>query len=59
MSYIQSILEPGEQVRYHTTLSWTIYTPDHCTISRARLIDLDTHREVFSWVLGSWPIADC
>src|SRR6267154_5824154 len=29
------------------------YTPDHTTISRTRrLIDLDTHREVFSWVLG-------
>src|SRR5450631_2177509 len=29
------------------------YTPDHSTISRTRrLIDLDTHRDVFSWVLG-------
>src|SRR5258708_6619656 len=29
------------------------YTPDHSTISRAwRLIDLETHREVFAWVLG-------
>jgi transposase len=29
------------------------YTPDHSTISRTRrLIDLDTHREVFGWVLG-------
>src|SRR5450631_2227845 len=29
------------------------YTPDHSTISRTRrLIDVDTHREVFSWVLG-------
>ena len=27
MSYIGSILEPGEQIRYHTTVSWTIYTP--------------------------------
>ncbi len=27
MTYINSILEPGEQVRYHTTVSWTIYTP--------------------------------
>jgi transposase len=27
-------------------------TPDHSTISRTRrLIDLDTHREVFTWVL--------
>jgi transposase len=29
------------------------YTPDHSTISRTRrLIDLDTHRAVFGWVLG-------
>jgi transposase len=28
------------------------YTPDHSTISRTRrLIDVDTHREVFAWVL--------
>jgi transposase len=28
-------------------------TPDHSTISRTRrLIDLETHRQVFSWVLG-------
>ena len=29
------------------------HTPDHSTISRTRrLIDVDTHREVFAWVLG-------
>jgi transposase len=29
------------------------YTPDHSTISRTRrLIAVDTHREVFGWVLG-------
>jgi len=28
-------------------------TPDHSTISRTRrLLDVDTHREVFGWVLG-------
>ena|ERR1035438_908897 len=28
-------------------------TPDHSTISRTRrLMDIDTHREAFSWVLG-------
>ena len=27
MSYIGRILEPGEEVRYHTTVSWTIYWP--------------------------------
>jgi uncharacterized membrane protein YdbT with pleckstrin-like domain len=25
MTYINSILEPGEKVRYHTTVSWTAY----------------------------------
>jgi len=36
------------------------YTPDHSTISRTRrLIDLDTHREVFGWVLACWPIVGC
>jgi len=29
------------------------YTPDHSTISRTRrLMELETHREVFGWVLG-------
>jgi transposase len=28
------------------------YTPDHSTISRTRRLDLDTHREVFAWVLA-------
>ena len=28
-------------------------TPDHSTISRTRrLIDVETHREVFTWALG-------
>jgi transposase len=35
-------------------------TPDHSTISRTRrLIDIDTHRAVFSWVLGVLGSADC
>ena len=34
-------------------MSLTESTPDHSTISRTRrLIDLETHREVFGWVLG-------
>ena len=32
---------------------WTRHPPDHSTISRTRrLIDVETHREVFTWVLG-------
>jgi uncharacterized membrane protein YdbT with pleckstrin-like domain len=27
MSYVDNILEPGEAVRYRTTVSWTVYGP--------------------------------
>ena len=27
MSYVDNILEPGEAVRYRTTISWTVYGP--------------------------------
>jgi uncharacterized membrane protein YdbT with pleckstrin-like domain len=27
MSYVDSILEPGETIRYRTKVSWTVYTP--------------------------------
>jgi uncharacterized membrane protein YdbT with pleckstrin-like domain len=27
MSYIDSILEPGEEIRYRTTVTWTAYGP--------------------------------
>jgi uncharacterized membrane protein YdbT with pleckstrin-like domain len=27
MSYVDSILEPGETVRYRTKVSWTVYVP--------------------------------
>jgi transposase len=40
-------------LRHFVGLALDEYTPDHSTISRTRrLIDLDTHREVFTWVLG-------
>jgi type I restriction enzyme R subunit len=40
-------------LRRFVGISLDEYTPDHSTISRTRrLIDVDTHREVFSWVLG-------
>src|SRR5258707_5603699 len=40
-------------LRHFVGIALDEYTPDHSTISRTRrLIDLDTHREVFSWVLG-------
>jgi transposase len=40
-------------LRHFVGIALDEYTPDHSTISRTRrLIDLDTHREVFGWVLG-------
>src|SRR6516225_2190728 len=40
-------------LRQFVRISLTESTPDHSTISRTRrLIDLETHREVFGWVLG-------
>ena len=40
-------------LRQFVRIGITEQTPDHSTISRTRrLIDLETHRTVFSWVLG-------
>ena len=40
-------------LRQFERIGITEQTPDHSTISRTRrLIDLETHRAVFSWVLG-------
>ena len=45
-------------VRAFLGLALTEGAPDHSTISRTRrLIDLDTHREVFTWVLQCLGIA--
>src|ERR1035438_7806827 len=53
------LLEPRFWIVSSITSAWASpessdeYTPDHSTISRTRrLLDLDTHREVFTWVLG-------
>jgi uncharacterized membrane protein YdbT with pleckstrin-like domain len=54
MNYIQSILEPGEQVRYHTTLSWTIYTPAIllaiCALASAALAGSHAHMVGLGWL---------
>jgi transposase len=40
-------------LRQFVRISLTEATPEHSTISRTRrLIDVETHREVFGWVLG-------
>ena len=39
-------------LRRFLDLEWVEAPPDHSTISRTlRLIDLETHREVFTWIL--------
>ena len=54
MTYIQSILEPGEQVRYHTTISWTIYTPAIllaiCALASAALAGSHAHTVGLGWL---------
>ena len=59
MSYIQSILEPGEQVRYHTTISWTIYTPAIllaiCALALAALAGSHAHMVGLAWLATPSP----
>jgi transposase len=44
--------EDSLSLRYFLGIGLNEATPDHSTISRTRrLIDLETHREVFTWVL--------
>ena len=54
MSYIQSILEPGEQVRYHTTISWTVYTPAIllaiCALLSVAVAGSHAHMEGLGWL---------
>ena len=53
MSYIGSILEPGEQIRYHTTVSWTIYTPA-ILLAILALASLIAGAEVPSLTFAGW-----
>src|ERR1051326_2270919 len=38
MSYVQSVLQPGEHVRYATNLHWTIYLPGLLLLVLAALV---------------------
>lgn len=50
---IASRLADSLAPRQFVGIALTESTPDHSTISRTRrLIDVETHREVFDWVLG-------
>ena len=57
MTYIDSILEPGEQVRYHTTVSWTVYTPAIllaiCALASAVAAAGYSHVTVAGWFIAA------
>jgi uncharacterized membrane protein YdbT with pleckstrin-like domain len=38
MSYVQSVLQPGEHVRYATNLHWTVYLPGFLLLILAALV---------------------
>jgi len=54
MSYVDSILEPGETIRYRTSVSWTIYTPALLLAIGAAIAAVggarSTHHATFWWV---------
>ena len=57
MPYFHSILEPGEQVRYHTTVSWTIYTPAIvlaiCALALAAVASTHAHLADIGWLAAA------
>jgi uncharacterized membrane protein YdbT with pleckstrin-like domain len=54
MSYVDKILEPGETIRYRTTLSWTIYTPALLLAVGAAIAAIgglrSSHHATFWWI---------
>jgi uncharacterized membrane protein YdbT with pleckstrin-like domain len=57
MTYIESILEPGEKIRYHTTVSWTVYTPALllaiCALASAVAAASYSHVTVVGWFIAA------
>jgi hypothetical protein len=57
MTYIESILEPGEKIRYHTTVSWTVYTPALllalCALASAVAAAGYSHVTVVGWFIAA------
>jgi uncharacterized membrane protein YdbT with pleckstrin-like domain len=47
MSYVKSVLQPGENVRYATNLHWTIYLPGLLLLILAAVV----------YWFGHWPVA--
>ena len=59
MSYVQSVLQPGEHVRHSTNLHWTIYLPGLLLLIVAALVFWFGHRPVaigaawiWDWIAG-------
>lgn len=57
MTYIESILETGEKIRYHTTVSWTVYTPAIllaiCALASAVAAAGYSHVTVAGWFIAA------
>ena len=57
MTYIESILEPGEKIRYHTTVSWTVYTPAVllaiCALASAVAAASYSHVTIVGWFIAA------
>jgi len=56
MNYVDSILEPGETVRYRTNVSWTIYVPS-ILLAIAALAALAIGADYQQTVNLSWFVA--
>jgi uncharacterized membrane protein YdbT with pleckstrin-like domain len=59
MSYVRSVLQPGESVRYSTNLHWTIYLPGLLLLILAALIYWFGHRPATmgaAWIWDSLAI---
>jgi uncharacterized membrane protein YdbT with pleckstrin-like domain len=54
MSYVQSVLQPGESVRYATNLHWTIYLPGFGLLILAAVIYWFGHRPVAIGAAWIW-----
>jgi uncharacterized membrane protein YdbT with pleckstrin-like domain len=54
MSYVQSVLQPGEHVRYATNLHWTIYLPGFLLLVLAALVFWFGHTWLTSGATWIW-----
>ena len=50
MSYVKSVLQPGEHVRYATNLHWTIYLPGFLLLVLAAVVYWFGHQARGAWI---------